>query len=127
MERLYKIEQLLSRRTSTSRDKLVEELGVSWSTLKRDLEYLRNRFNAPVVWDRDTRGYKFGKEEAVGPKFQLPGLWFDEEELLARALFAPATTHHHSWLRSPASPLQHVHAHESRASAGTIGAQMART
>ena len=85
MERLYKIERLLSRRTSTSRDKLVEELGVSWSTLKRDLEYLRNRFNAPVVWDRDTRGYKFGKEETVGPKYQLPGLWFDEEELLALA------------------------------------------
>lgn len=86
-ERLYQIQQLLSRRTSTSRQMLVDELGVSWSTVKRDLEYLRNRLNAPVVWDRETRGYTFGEEQGVGPKYQLPGLWFNEKELLALATF----------------------------------------
>lgn len=61
----------------------MEELGVSLATFKRDLEFMRDRFNAPIIWDSETRGYRWGDGAAVGPKFQLPGLWFNEQELLA--------------------------------------------
>lgn len=52
------------------------------TTFKRDLEYLRDRFNAPVVWDRDAGGYRFDKQ-GVGDAYGLPGLWFNASEIHA--------------------------------------------
>ncbi|HNH90061.1 MAG TPA: YafY family protein [Thiobacillaceae bacterium] len=60
-----------------------DRLEVSRATLKRDLEYLRNRLNAPIVWDRDTGGYRFEQDERVGGQYELPGLWFSAEEIHA--------------------------------------------
>jgi len=63
----------------------MEELGVSRATLKRDLEYLRDRMDAPIVYDRFHNGYKF--DDSAGGKRQasheLPGLWFSEREIHA--------------------------------------------
>jgi predicted DNA-binding transcriptional regulator YafY len=50
--------------------------------LKRDLAFMRERLNAPITFDRDAGGYRFGKP-GVGPRFQLPGLWFSADEILA--------------------------------------------
>ena len=50
-ERFYKIELLLRNRGCVSFDALLDELGVSRATLKRDLQYLRDRLNAPIVYD----------------------------------------------------------------------------
>ena len=85
IERIYKIEQMLSQRRSTPRDDILEALGVSLATFKRDLEYMRDRFNAPIKWDPELRGYRYEDAVQVGPKFQLPGLWFSEQELHALA------------------------------------------
>jgi len=41
------------------------------------------RLNAPIVWDREVKGYRFGKEPAAGPSYELPGLWFNDSELHA--------------------------------------------
>lgn len=78
-ERFYRIDQLLAARGALSRETLLEDLGVSWATLKRDLAYLKDRFNAPIVFDRDAGGYRFAKP-GLGPKYELPGLWFSGEE-----------------------------------------------
>lgn len=43
---------------------------------------MRDRFNAPIVFDRDHGGYRFDKQ-GVGPAYQLPGMWFSEEEAVA--------------------------------------------
>jgi predicted DNA-binding transcriptional regulator YafY len=59
---------------------LLDELEVSPATLKRDLEFLRSRMGAPIEYDRDANGYRFGSAYA-GPRHELPGLWFDESEL----------------------------------------------
>jgi predicted DNA-binding transcriptional regulator YafY len=40
---------------------------------------MRDRFNAPIEYDRDTNGYRFGKPRA-GPRYELPGLWFSATE-----------------------------------------------
>lgn len=84
-ERLYRINQLLESRRVVPFHVFEEELEVSPATLKRDLEYLRTRLNAPIVWDRDQRGYRFEvqKGSGGGPKFELPGLWFNESEAYA--------------------------------------------
>ena len=76
-ERFYLIERLLGARRSTPRSLLLNELGVSWATLKRDLDYLRNRLNAPIVFDRELGGYRF---EQQASSFELPGLWFNASE-----------------------------------------------
>ncbi len=81
-ERFYRIDQLLTARRVMSRQALLDELRVSWSTLKRDLLYLKDRFNAPILFDREAGGYRFGSPN-VGPKYELPGLWFSGEETYA--------------------------------------------
>jgi predicted DNA-binding transcriptional regulator YafY len=81
-ERLYKIDHLLQERQVVSVKNFLEVLGVSLATFKRDLAYLRDRLNAPVVWDREAGGYRFDKQGA-GDKYELPGLWFSAQEIQA--------------------------------------------
>jgi predicted DNA-binding transcriptional regulator YafY len=84
-ERFYKIELLIRNRGSVSFADLMDELGVSRATLKRDLEYLRDRMDAPIVYDRDSNGYRFNAEarDARQVRHELPGLWFSEREIHA--------------------------------------------
>ena len=79
-ERLYHIDQLLQSRQSTPMAMLIEQLGVSHATVKRDLEYLRDRLNASIVWDRKTRGYRYTGDENAATRMELPGLWFNASE-----------------------------------------------
>ncbi len=46
-ERFYKIDQLIAEHRVVSFDALLESLEVSPATLKRDIQYLRDRLNAP--------------------------------------------------------------------------------
>ena len=82
-ERFYKIDQLLNDRRTTSMETLIEELGVSRATVKRDLEYMRDRLNAPIAWDRSLRGYCFDRSLPGAEKYNLPGLWFNDQEIFA--------------------------------------------
>ena len=83
-ERYYKIDQLLHDRRLVSFATLMEELGISKATLKRDLAYLRDRLNAPIIYDRDLGGYRFDHTTPkVGAQYELPGLWFSAEEIHA--------------------------------------------
>ena len=50
-ERFYRIDQILSSRAVVPRQLLLDELDISWATLKRDLSYLRERLNAPIEFD----------------------------------------------------------------------------
>ena len=78
--RLYRIEALIRSREQVSFSELLADLQVSPATLKRDLEYLRSRLGAPIEYDRELNGYRFGTAYG-GAKHELPGLWFDESEL----------------------------------------------
>lgn len=82
-ERFYKIDQMLHERQVVPIEEFLEELDVSRATFKRDIEYLRDRLHAPIVWDRDAGGYLFENVETAGPAYQLPGLWFSAGELYA--------------------------------------------
>jgi predicted DNA-binding transcriptional regulator YafY len=74
------MEQLLRERRSVSRKAFLEALEVSPATFKRDLDYLRDRFKAPIEWDAETRGYRL---DPNAPRFELPGLWFSPAETYA--------------------------------------------
>lgn len=78
-ERFYKIDQLLRQRRYVSLAQLMDELSVSRATVKRDLEYMRDRMNAPITWNRDHRGYQYDKTPDM-ERQSLPGLWFNAAE-----------------------------------------------
>jgi predicted DNA-binding transcriptional regulator YafY len=82
-ERFYKIERLLHDRRLVKRDVFLKELGISLATFKRDLEYLRERLNAPIEWNADLGGYEFVKKKGAGSAYELPGLWFNPSEIYA--------------------------------------------
>ena len=85
-ERFYKIELLLKGRGCVSFAALLAELEVSPATLKRDLQYLRDRLSAPIVYDASSNGYRFAAALAgagAAPRRELPGLWFSENEIHA--------------------------------------------
>jgi len=84
-ERFYKIELLLRGRGCVSFAALQDELAISPATLKRDLQYLRDRMSAPIVYDALSHGYRFAAPapSAGAARHELPGLWFSENEIHA--------------------------------------------
>ncbi len=81
-ERFHLIDQMLTNQRVVTRAQFLDVLEVSPATFKRDLEYLRDRLMAPIVWDRERRGYCYEQSED-GAQFQLPGLWFNTSEIQA--------------------------------------------
>ena len=81
-ERVYKIDQLLHERRSITFQELLDKLEVSRATLKRDIAYMRDRLNAPIIFDKELSGYRLG-EQGIGIKYELPGMWFSAEEIYA--------------------------------------------
>jgi predicted DNA-binding transcriptional regulator YafY len=83
IERFYRIDQLLQERRHVPVKVFLESLDVSLATFKRDLEYMRDRLNAPIEWDREQRGYRYVQAATGMPRYQLPGLWFNPSEVHA--------------------------------------------
>lgn len=86
-ERFYKIEMLIRSQGGVSFEALQGELEVSRATLKRDLQYLRGRMDAPIVYERADNLYRFGSGTTGGGRaaasHELPGVWFSDTEIHA--------------------------------------------
>ncbi len=83
-ERIHMIDQMLAGRKFVPFLELQDRLEVSRATLKRDLAFMRDRLNAPIVFDREYGGYRFDKASQLpGNQYELPGLWFSAEEIHA--------------------------------------------
>ena len=85
VERLHRIKYMIQARQCVPVKDFLSELEISLATFKRDLEYLRSRMNANIIYDRSMGGYRFDKPLA-GEKIELPGLWFSEKEATALVL-----------------------------------------
>ena len=85
LERLHRIKYMIQARKCVPIEDFLGELEISKATFKRDLEYLRDRMNASIVFDRAEGGYRFDQPNA-GEKIELPGLWFSEKEATALVL-----------------------------------------
>lgn len=81
-ERFQLIIRRLHERRAITRRQIQDELEVSLATFKRDLAYLRDRMQAPIVWDRELDGYRL-EQPPGAPQFSLPGLWFNADEIHA--------------------------------------------
>jgi predicted DNA-binding transcriptional regulator YafY len=90
-ERFYKIDALLQANRIVPIDRMLRELEVSRATFKRDIEYMRERLNAPIEWDRYEGGYRYSGSRHDRQQ-ALPGLWFNSSEayalLMMQALLA---------------------------------------
>ena len=82
-ERFHKIIELLNRGRPVSRSVFLDALEVSLATFKRDLEYMRDRMNAPIVYSAEAGGYVFDRAQEGADTFALPGLWFNQSEVYA--------------------------------------------
>lgn len=81
LDRALKLHQLLmEHRNPVPQSLLLERLECSTSTFKRLLELLRDRYQAPIVWDRAARGYRYDTRDG---RFTLPGVWLTESEAFA--------------------------------------------
>ena len=83
-ERFYKISELLRANKVVSFATLLATLGVSRSTLKRDLNYLCERLHNPIVYSRELGGYRLAAPDPANKHpHELPGLWFSPTEIHA--------------------------------------------
>jgi predicted DNA-binding transcriptional regulator YafY len=85
MERLHRITSMIQARKCVPKQAFLDELEISEATFKRDLDFLRYRLNASLVYDHFDKGYKFESPEAM-EKMEMPGLWFTEKEATALVL-----------------------------------------
>lgn len=89
-DRIFQLHAILSsRRTAIALDDLMARLECSKSTLHRTINALKDYLNAPVIFDADAGGYKYGGSKygkGEGEAYELPGLWFTSNELQALAI-----------------------------------------
>lgn len=78
--RFYQYKSLLSSRRAVSAEDLMAKLEISRATLKRDIAKLRDQLHVPIRFDRDRGGYCLEQDHDDS---ELPGLWFNQQEILA--------------------------------------------
>ena len=78
--RLYSYKDLFAERRAVGRAEIMAKLEISEATFKRDIAKLRDQLHMPIAFDRDLGGYTMapGHDDT-----ELPGLWFNQEELLS--------------------------------------------
>ena len=85
MQRLHQIKYMIQQRKCVPKRDFLDALEISDATFKRDLEYLRSRCKASILYDRFEGGYKFEFPDQID-KIEMPGLWFSEKEATALVL-----------------------------------------
>ena len=88
-ERLREIMHVLRSKGAFRRDDMLERLEISHPTLKRDLAFLRDRYQADIEYDAADKLYRLSTADEAhglaikGNKIELAGLWFSQQELQA--------------------------------------------
>ncbi len=83
-DRLQKIRQWLAAGRCVPRERMLRDLEVSVSTLKRDIAFLRDRLNMPIVWVNEQAGWQLELQLGAGTaQYEIPGLWLTAEEIHA--------------------------------------------
>jgi predicted DNA-binding transcriptional regulator YafY len=78
IERMYKYMDLLEGKRFITASEFITMMEISHATFKRDLAVLRDRFDVPIVYDRDFGAYKIDKNYN---RKQIPGIWFSPDEI----------------------------------------------
>ncbi|MBT4838980.1 MAG: HTH domain-containing protein, partial [Methylococcales bacterium] len=82
IDRIFKLHNLLlNAHQPISRIILEEKLECSTSSVRRTIDFLRDKLGAPIDYDRDRNGYQYHPEQKS--IYELPGLWLNESEIHA--------------------------------------------
>jgi len=80
LARIVRCYNLIKEDQASSVEALAKSLEVSESTVKRDVDVLRDELNIPIKFLRGI-GYRIGKpNRQIGPRLEIPGLWLSAEE-----------------------------------------------
>jgi predicted DNA-binding transcriptional regulator YafY len=83
-ERIVRLRRVLDGGRCVPREQMLRRLEVSPATLKRDIAFLRERLNVPLIFDPDGGGYRIDPSaHRLGTQYELPGLWLSAEEIHA--------------------------------------------
>ncbi|MEX0731906.1 MAG: WYL domain-containing protein [Aquisalimonadaceae bacterium] len=80
LERFVRIHRILKSPRPVPIRRFTEELGISRTTVTRDVEYLRELLGAPVIYNRDADGHHYNPDTEG---FERPGFWLNQPELYA--------------------------------------------
>ena len=93
IERMYKYMDLLESKRFVTASEFMTLMEISHATFKRDLAVLRERFDVPIVYDRDICAYKL--DQTFNRK-RLPGIWFSPDEIkIMRAMCSQLSLNSH--------------------------------
>ena len=84
-ERVLRIQQMLQVRRVIPREEFLGELEVSLATFKRDLEFLRSRFQVNIEWSRERGGYHC-EDLRSSRQGNIPGPMYSASEIHALLL-----------------------------------------
>jgi predicted DNA-binding transcriptional regulator YafY len=71
LERMLRIHQALEAGKFPNATTLAKELEVTTKTIQRDLEFMRDRLNLPVEFERVRNGYYYGSQVSAFPSMQI--------------------------------------------------------
>lgn len=82
--RLFKVADYIKNGHYPNTTDLCREFEVSRSTMMRDIEFLQNRYNAPIEYDYANKGYYY-----TDPSFTIQSIMLSEGELFTVATIMP--------------------------------------
>jgi predicted DNA-binding transcriptional regulator YafY len=82
-QRIGRINALMRRPQGVTMAQLQDDMEVSRATINRDLQLMRDQMHAPIIWDEQSRCYRFDTQHRDGPAYMLPGLWFSPAQAYA--------------------------------------------
>ena len=87
-DRIFELNRMFRLKGSMSKKQIMEKFEIAPATFKRDIEMLRDRFGAEIKYDTQDKVYRLVSSGALaagaqpgGDKAEVPGLWFNEQEL----------------------------------------------
>lgn len=80
-ERFYWFHGRIKAKGYPNAKTLAEHFEISQKQAQRDIEFIRDRLCAPLLFNQCRRGYEY-----TDGSYELPPVWFNEEELLALCL-----------------------------------------
>ncbi|VUD40405.1 hypothetical protein TDB9533_00192 [Thalassocella blandensis] len=84
-DRIYDLHRILkNRKTPLSTQDICRQMECSRATFNRVKRHMVDFLGAPIEYDRNFKGYRYAYEDSE--HFELPGLWFNQQELHALLL-----------------------------------------
>lgn len=80
-ERYYWFQGQIKAGRHPNARKLAAEFEISEKQAQREIEFMRDRLGAPLVYSNSQKGYEFEDN-----RYELPPIWFKEDELVALCL-----------------------------------------